>query len=157
MAKNLILNCKEVYIGDPCHVIKDNKVYDEICAGDEGTVVEGLGICVSTEGGDGYIEDDEGYEYGIESGQIAILNGDKCDLSVSPDATPFERMWVDSLNIIKVPSGEAYVMLDKDEDTIYIHVEDKASGDILYHAYIRIDNDDEDNEDYDDGEEDDEE
>ena len=137
----LTLHTNKVYIGDPCHVIKDNKVYDEICADGSGTVVNGLGVCVSNGHGDIEMSDNEGNVFSFDSGQLAILDANRCDLKVPKDASFFTRLFIDSLLTIDVPSGVAIVSLEKDDDTIVATVKDGQSGDMLYNSCITEDND----------------
>lgn len=155
----LTLHTNKVYIGDPCHVIKDNKVYDEICADGSGTVVNGLGVCVSNGHGDIEMSDNEGNVFSFDSGQLAILDANRCDLKVPKDASFFTRLFIDSLLTIDVPSGVAIVSLEKDDDTIVATVKDEQSGDLLYNSCITEDNDyfdDESDEESDDDEDDEE-
>ena len=137
----LTLKTDKVYIGDPCYVIKNNKVYDEICAGDTGTTVDGLGICIHNGYGDTEMYDNEGYVFNFDSGQLAILDANRCDLKVPKNASFFQRLFVDSLLTIDVPSGVAIVSLEKDDDTIVATVKDEQSGDLLYNSCITKDND----------------
>ena len=155
----ITLNTNKVYIGDPCYVIKDNKVYDEICADGSGTVVNGLGVCVSNGHGDIEMSDNEGNVFSFDSGQLAILDANRCDLKVPKDASFFTRLFIDSLLTIDVPSGVAIVSLEKDDDTIVATVKDEQSGDLLYNSCITEDNDyfDDESEEESDDDEDDEE
>lgn len=137
----LTLHTNKVYIGDPCHVIKDNKVYDEICADGSGTAVDELGVCVSNGHGDIEMSDNEGNVFSFDSGQLAILDANCCDLKVPKDASFFTRLFIDSLLTIDVPSGIAIVSLEKDDDTIVATVKDEQSGDLLYNSCITEDND----------------
>lgn len=136
MAKEIVLHTNKVYIGDPCYVIKGPD-YDKLCDTGDGTVVPGVGICYSTGCGDCELEDNDGNLFNFDSGQIAIVDASHCDLSVKKDASFFERLFVDSLLTIEVPSGSAKVTMDKDSDgDIWMIVIDESNGDMLFHSYL---------------------
>ena len=144
------LQCSKLYIGDPC-IVLDGDLYDQICSGDDFAIVPDLGICHSTGIGDGQLEDGEGYVYSVDSGQIAVLNGDKADLSVPENATAYDRIFIQSLNVIDVPSGKAEIQMefDNEDNSLQIRIED-SDGSILYNSTISVEDyeeEDEDNED----------
>lgn len=152
----LTLNTNKVYIGDPCYVLK-GKEYDDLEAGNDVVSVPGLGVCIHNGYGDKEMSDNEGYVFSFDSGQLAILDANRCDLKVPKDASFFTRLFIDSLLTIDVPSGVAIVSLEKDDDTIVATVKDGQSGDMLYNSCISVDNeyfDDESDEESDDDEDD---
>ena len=140
MAKEIILHTNKVYIGDPCYVLK-GKEYDGLEADNDVVSVPGLGVCVSNGHGDIEMSDNEGNVFSFDSGQLAILDANRCDLKVPKDASFFTRLFIDSLLTIDVPSGVAIVSLEKDDDTIVATVKDEQSGDLLYNSCITEDND----------------
>lgn len=140
MAKELTLNTNKVYIGDPCYVLK-GKEYDDLEADNDVVSVPGYGVCIHNGYGDKEMSDNEGYVFSFDSGQLAILDANRCDLKVPKDASFFTRLFIDSLLTIDVPSGVAIVSLEKDDDTIVATVKDGQSGDMLYNSCISVDND----------------
>lgn len=152
----LTLNTNRVYIGDPCYVLK-GKEYDSLEADNDVVSVPGLGVCIHNGYGDIEMSDNEGYVFSFDSGQLAILDANRCDLKVPKNASFFERLFIDGLLTIDVPSGVAIVSLDKDDDTIVAIVKDGQFGDMLYNSCISKDNDyfdDESDEESDDDEDD---
>lgn len=135
MKQEITLHTNKLYLGDPCYVIKGHS-YDQICAGNDGANVPGLGICLPTGHGDLEMLDDECHTYDFDSGQFAVLDAHYCDLTVKKDASFFERMFVDGLKTIDVPGGVAHIIMHKDDDSIIVHIEDETTGDILYHSCI---------------------
>ncbi len=137
----LTLHTNKVYIGDPCYVLK-GKEYDNLVADNDVVSVPEYGVCVHNGYGDIEMSDNEGYIFNFDSGQLAILDANRCDLKVPKNASFFQRLFIDGLLTIDVPSGIAIVSLEKDDDTIVATVKDGQSGDMLYNSCITKDNTD---------------
>lgn len=126
MEKSVTIHCNKLYVGDPCYVLK-GKDYDKICAGGSMAAVDELGISHGVPGGDGTIEDDAGRCYNIDSGQIAVVSGNKADLELPKDASFFAKMFYDNMTIIDVDTGVAEVTMIAEDDSLTIYVSDGNS------------------------------
>jgi hypothetical protein len=126
MEKSITIHCNKLYVGDPCYVLK-GKEYDSICAGDSMAAVEELGISHRVPGGDGTIGDETGRCYDIESGQIAVVSGNKADLELPKNASFWAKVFYDSMTIIDVDTGVAEVTMIEEDGSLTIYVSDGNS------------------------------
>jgi hypothetical protein len=84
--KNIVLNAemkgKALYVGDICYSLKDDvytDVWDEKMNFNDGVIRvngEAAAITVSTAFGDGIYEGSDGFNYGVDAGNIGITSSD---------------------------------------------------------------------------------
>lgn len=135
MEKTLVLKCNKLYIGDPCFVLKGDE-YERLTGDAYGNAAEGLGISMPNGEGDIPFEDEEGWWFNFESGQLAIIDASKCNLEMPENPSFFEQLYRDSLLVIDVPSGSASIEMNNDGDILTVKVTDTETDEELYYSDI---------------------